>query len=84
MSINCVNEELQMEIIELQCNTILKTKYDDVGIPECYRYLGNGYPKYKKHCAEILCMFGSTYVYEQLFSLMKLSKTTYCSQLKER
>lgn len=84
MSINCVNEELQMEIIELQCNTILKTKYDDVGIPECYRYLGNGYPKYKKHCAEILCMFGSTYVYEQLFSLMKLSKTKYCSQLKER
>lgn len=84
MNINHVNAELQMEVIELQCNTILKTKYDDVRIPEFYKFLGNGYPKYKKHCAKILCMFGNTYVYEQLFSLMKLSKTKYCSQLKER
>ena len=72
-----------MEVIELQCNTILKAKYGDVGIPEFYRYLGNGYPKYKNHCAKILSMFGSIYVCEQLFSAMKLKKTKCCSQLKD-
>ncbi|KAK1336736.1 hypothetical protein QTO34_002771 [Cnephaeus nilssonii] len=60
ININNVNEELQMEVIELQHNTILKTKYDDVGIPEFFKYLGNSYPKYKNHCAKILSMFGSS------------------------
>ncbi|XP_044890545.1 general transcription factor II-I repeat domain-containing protein 2-like isoform X1 [Felis catus] len=84
VNINNVSEELQMEVIELQCNTILKTKYDCVGIPEFYKHLGNGYPKYKNHCAKILSMFGSTYVCEQLFSVMKQQKTTkYCPQLKD-
>lgn len=80
ININNVNEELQMEIIELQCDSMLKSKYDAVGIPEFYKYLGNGYPKYKNHCAKILSMFGSTYVCEQLFSV--INKTNYCSQLK--
>lgn len=73
--IHNVNEEQQMEVSELQCNTTLKAKYPDVEIPEFYRYLGNGYPKHKHHCAKILSMFGSTYVCKQLFSVMKLKKT---------
>ncbi|NP_001375011.1 general transcription factor II-I repeat domain-containing protein 2A isoform 7 [Homo sapiens] len=81
--IDSVHEELQMEVIDLQCNTVLKTKYDKVGIPEFYKYLWGSYPKYKHHCAKILSMFGSTYICEQLFSIMKLSKTKYCSQLKD-
>uniref|UniRef100_A0A8C8WP60 SPIN-DOC-like zinc-finger domain-containing protein n=1 Tax=Panthera leo TaxID=9689 RepID=A0A8C8WP60_PANLE len=51
INIDRVNEELQMEVIELQCNTVLKTKYDDIGIPEFYKYLSKSYPKYRKHCA---------------------------------
>uniref|UniRef100_A0A2K6LNT3 SPIN-DOC-like zinc-finger domain-containing protein n=1 Tax=Rhinopithecus bieti TaxID=61621 RepID=A0A2K6LNT3_RHIBE len=81
--IDSVHEELQMEVIDLQCNTVLKTKYDKVGIPEFYKYLWGSYPKYKHHCAKVLSMFGSTYICEQLFSIMKLSKTKYCSQLKD-
>lgn len=82
MKIESVHEALQMEVIDLQCNTVLKTKYDKVGIPEFYKYLWSSYPRYKNHCAKILSMFGSTYICEQLFSIMKLSKTKYCSQLK--
>ncbi|ELK06839.1 General transcription factor II-I repeat domain-containing protein 2 [Pteropus alecto] len=82
MKIESVHEALQMEVIDLQCNTVLKTKYDKVGIPEFYKYLWSSYPKYRNHCAKILSMFGSTYICEQLFSIMKLSKTKYCSQLK--
>ncbi|XP_054549573.1 general transcription factor II-I repeat domain-containing protein 2B isoform X2 [Talpa occidentalis] len=83
MKIESVHEALQMEVIDLQCNTVLKTKYDKVGIPEFYKYLWSSYPKYKNHCAKILSMFGSTYICEQLFSIMKLSKTKFCSQLKD-
>ncbi|XP_049748425.1 general transcription factor II-I repeat domain-containing protein 2B-like isoform X1 [Elephas maximus indicus] len=83
INIDSVSEELQMEVIELQCNTVLKTKYDDLGIPEFYKYLGKSYPQYRNHCAKILSMFGSTYLCEQLFSVMKLSKTKFRSQLKD-
>ncbi|XP_058424920.1 general transcription factor II-I repeat domain-containing protein 2B isoform X4 [Diceros bicornis minor] len=83
MNIESVHETLQMELIDLQCNSVLKTKYDKVGIPEFYKYLWSSYPKYKTHCAKILSMFGSTYICEQLFSIMKLSKTKFCSQLKD-
>lgn len=37
MNIDNVNEELQMEVIELQCNSVLKTKYHDVGTLEFYK-----------------------------------------------
>ncbi|KAM6155846.1 general transcription factor II-I repeat domain-containing protein 2A [Rhynchocyon petersi] len=82
VKIDSVREDLQMEIIDLQCNTVLKTKYDKVGVPEFYKYLWSSYPKYRHHCAKILSMFGGTYVCEQLFSIMKLSKTKHHSQLK--
>ncbi|XP_023102144.1 general transcription factor II-I repeat domain-containing protein 2B isoform X2 [Felis catus] len=82
VKIESVHEALQMEVIDLQCNTVLKTKYDKVGVPEFCKYLWSTYPKYRVHCAKILSMFGSTYICEQLFSIMKLSKTKYCSQLK--
>ncbi|XP_045675533.1 general transcription factor II-I repeat domain-containing protein 2B isoform X4 [Phyllostomus hastatus] len=83
VKIESVHEALQMEVIDLQCNTVLKTKYDKVGVPEFYKYLWSSYPKYKTHCAKILSMFGSTYICEQLFSILKLSKMKYSSQLKD-
>lgn len=83
INIESFNKELQMEVIELQCDTVLKTKYDEIGIPEFYRYLSKSSPTYRNHCAKILSMFGSTYVCEQLFSVMELSKTKFCSQLKD-
>ncbi|XP_021110005.1 general transcription factor II-I repeat domain-containing protein 2B isoform X1 [Heterocephalus glaber] len=80
--IDSVREELQMEVIDLQCNTVLRAKYDKVGVPEFYKYLWSSYPRYRRHCAKILSMFGSTYICEQLFSIMKLSKTKASSQLQ--
>ncbi|KAM5228644.1 general transcription factor II-I repeat domain-containing protein 2B-like [Ctenodactylus gundi] len=77
-----VREELQMEVIDLQCNTVLRARYDQVGVPEFYKHLWSSYPRYRAHCARILSMFGSTHICEQLFSIMKLSKTRYCSPLK--
>ncbi|XP_051017308.1 general transcription factor II-I repeat domain-containing protein 2B [Acomys russatus] len=72
--IDSVSEELQMELIDLQCNTALRTKYDKVGVPDFYKHLWSSYPKYRSHCAKMLSMFSSTHICEQLFSIMKLSK----------
>ncbi|XP_029802553.1 general transcription factor II-I repeat domain-containing protein 2 isoform X2 [Suricata suricatta] len=83
VKIESVHEALQMEVIDLQCNTGLKAKYDKVGVPEFCKYLQSSYPKYSAHCAKVLSMFGSTHVCEQLFSIMKLSKTKYCSRLED-
>ncbi|KAM6156733.1 general transcription factor II-I repeat domain-containing protein 2B-like isoform 1-T1 [Erethizon dorsatum] len=81
--IDSVREELQLEVIDLQCNTALRAKYDKVGVPEFYKYLWSSYPRYRSHCARILSMFGSTYICEQLFSIMKLSQTKDGSQLQD-
>lgn len=81
INIGSVNEELQMWVIELQCKTVLKTKYD-TGM-EFYESLSKSYPRCRNHCAKILSMFGSTNVCEQLFSVKKLSKTKFWSQLKD-
>ncbi|XP_032183392.1 general transcription factor II-I repeat domain-containing protein 2 isoform X2 [Mustela erminea] len=83
VTVESVHEALQMEVIDLQCNTVLKTKYDKVGVPEFCKYLWGSYPRYRVHCAKILSMFGSTYICEQLFSIMKLSRTKFCSRLKD-
>ncbi|XP_031247017.1 general transcription factor II-I repeat domain-containing protein 2B [Mastomys coucha] len=71
-TIDSVREELQMEVIDLQCNTVLRTKYDKVGIPDFYKHLWSSYPKFRSHCAKMLSMFSSTHICEQLFSIMKL------------
>lgn len=68
-----VREDLQLELIDLQCNSVLKSKFEAVGVPEIFKYLGNSNPKLKKHFSNILSMFGSSYVCEQLISLMKLN-----------
>ncbi|KAH1178575.1 hypothetical protein KIL84_012277 [Mauremys mutica] len=39
VDIDSVAEEMQMELVELQCDTILKQKYTNVGIPEFYQFL---------------------------------------------
>ncbi|KAL4135442.1 hypothetical protein QTP88_007051 [Uroleucon formosanum] len=76
-----VREDLQLVLIDLQCNTNLKTKFETVGIPELFKYFENNYPKLQKHFCYILSMFGSTYVCEQLFSLMKLNKSKSRNQI---
>ncbi|XP_008185087.1 general transcription factor II-I repeat domain-containing protein 2B-like [Acyrthosiphon pisum] len=38
-----VKEDLQLELIDLQCNSVLKSKFETVGVPEIFKYLGNSY-----------------------------------------
>ena len=65
-----------MELAELQSDTILKQKHADVGIPKFHSFLSRErFPRLLSATARIIAMFGSTYVCEQFFSLMKANKS---------
>ncbi|XP_069891682.1 general transcription factor II-I repeat domain-containing protein 2B-like isoform X5 [Dipodomys merriami] len=74
-TVDHVPEELQMEVIDLQCNSALRAQYERLGVPEFCKHLQSSYPRFRAHCARVLSMFGSTFVCEQLFSILKLSRT---------
>uniref|UniRef100_A0A8C3ISY3 Uncharacterized protein n=1 Tax=Chrysemys picta bellii TaxID=8478 RepID=A0A8C3ISY3_CHRPI len=79
-----VAEEIQMELVELQCDTILKQKYADVGIPAFYRFLSQErFPMLFSASVRVMAMFGSTYIYEQFFSSMKINKSVLRSRLTD-
>jgi len=76
--------ELQMEVVDLQCDSILKQKYTEIGIPDFYKFLSRAhFPKLVDAAARIMSMFGSTYVCEQFFSSMKLNKSALRSRLTD-
>ena len=84
VEIDTVAEELQMELVELQCDTVLKQKYAEVEIPEFYTFLSRErFPKLLSAAVRIIAMFGSTYVCEQFFSSMKVNKTVLRSRLTD-
>ena len=84
VDVETVSEDLQMELMELQCDTLLKQKYAEVGIPEFYKFLpSDKFPKLCAFALRILAMFGSTYVCEQFFSTMKVNKSAIRSRLTD-
>ncbi|XP_029657542.1 general transcription factor II-I repeat domain-containing protein 2B-like [Octopus sinensis] len=72
---------LQLEIIDLKCDSDLKNKFTMVGLDTFYKYLLPKYPNLTALAAKILSMFGSTYLCGQLFSLMNINKTKFRSRL---
>ncbi|XP_067931929.1 receptor-type tyrosine-protein phosphatase delta-like [Watersipora subatra] len=68
VEIDTIAEELQMELVELQCDTILKQKYAELGIPEFYTFLSRErFPRLLSATARILAMFGNQDVDEDIF-----------------
>ena len=82
IDVETVEDNLQLELIEIQCDSILKQKYMEVGIPNFYNYLSvDRYPNVLCVIRRILAMFGSTYLCEQLFSTLKNNKSAERSRL---
>ena len=72
-----------MDLIELQCNRILKAKYDTEGPAQFIQSIPEAMPHLRQHAARTLCIFGSTYLCEKPFSIMKVNKTAHRSRLTD-
>ena len=68
--------DIQLEIIDLQCDTNMKEKFASVGLGTFYQYLLPGYPKLTSLAAKFLSMFGTTYLCKQVFSVINLKQST--------
>ena len=68
VNVNRVAVHLQMELIDLQCNTDLKTKFTEVArVKFCQQYVPvDQVPGLMRHARMIIALFRSTYLCEQL------------------
>lgn len=78
-----VPTNLQMELIELQCSDTLKSKYEAVGAAQFTHFIPETMSQLCAQAAQMLSMFGSTNLCEQLFSSMKMTKTSHRRRLTD-
>ncbi len=79
---------LQMELIDLQCNSELKSKFREAQgnadkTAQFLRELPPCFPELSKVFSRLMCLFGSTYVCEKLFSTMNFNKCKFRSRLSD-
>ena len=74
--------ELQMELIDLQSKSVLKDKFNSV--KKFFASLNETkFSNIRQLAQKMLVLFGSTYVCEQMFSVMKINKTRHRAQLTD-
>ena len=73
-----------MELAKLLCDTILKQKYADKGIPKFYLFFSRErFSGLYSASARIIAMFASAYVCEQFFSSMRFNKSALRSRVTD-
>lgn len=84
VDIDVVPSNLQMNIVDLQSNTSLKTEFkESANLVYFYKSLGFNFKELKKFAQQMITMFGSTYLCEQTFSILNYRKNRYCSRLTD-
>ncbi|XP_042242397.1 general transcription factor II-I repeat domain-containing protein 2B-like [Homarus americanus] len=79
-----IENDLQLELIEMQCDPLLSEQMKTVTLPKFYASLNDcAFPKLKAHAQRMLVLFGSTYICEQTFSIMKLNKSKLRSAMTD-
>nr|KAF6360091.1 hypothetical protein mMyoMyo1_011049 [Myotis myotis] len=77
-------EEVQLELIDLQSDIVLKEKFSSLELRDFYASLNEAtFPNIRKMAQKILVLFGSTYVCEQTFSVMNINKAPHRSSLTD-
>jgi len=82
---------MQMELIELKANSVLKMKFDELSsLPSALEMICfwrslpcEHFPKIRKFAQSYACLFGTTCRCEQLFSFMKMIKNKLRSRLSD-
>ena len=79
-SVDNAPSDVQLELIDLQSDTLLSERFKSVSLLDLYSFLQEEtFPHMKRHAQKMLVLFGSTYICEQTFSLMKFNKSRYRS-----
>jgi putative ubiquitin-RnfH superfamily antitoxin RatB of RatAB toxin-antitoxin module len=74
--------KFQLELIDIQCNEELKSKFNEGDLMNFYRCLPTeNFPNLLQNAALCGSLFGSTYICEQTFSIMKLNKSNQRNRL---
>lgn len=83
-SVDNAPSDVQMELIDLQSDTLLAEHFRSVSLLGFYSSLKEkNFPHLKRHAQRILVLFGSTYVCEQTFSVMKFNKSKHRSSITD-
>lgn len=85
IDISEVPSNLQMNIVDLQSNSTLKTAFkESTDLIQFYGGLSSeNFKELKKFAQQIITMFGSTYLCEQTFSILNYRKNKNCSRLTD-
>ena len=80
-----VPQLFQLELIDLQCNVRLKDRFlMSRSLEKFYRgFPQEEYPRLYKHACKVLSMFGSTYICERFFSVLKLTKSKHRATMSD-
>jgi hypothetical protein len=67
--VNNVPENLQMEVIELQADLVLKSQFNNIALTDFYKFylVEEKYKNLRAFSRKIICLFSSTYMCEQFF-----------------
>ena len=71
--------KIQIEQLDLQCSDTVKAKYDSVGAAQFPCFIAKMMPQLRLHAAQMLSMFLSILLGEQLFSAMTTNKASHRS-----
>ena len=73
--VDAAPDDLQLELIDIQADHTLQLKYNAGTLIEFYNFSSwDKISSMKSFAAKMFCIFGSTYIYEQSFSCMKINK----------
>ncbi|GAA6073181.1 general transcription factor II-I repeat domain-containing protein 2-like [Tachysurus ichikawai] len=79
-----VEESLQLELIEMQCDDSLKSQHQLLSLPDFYQSLDHAkFPLLRRHAKRMMSLFGSTYICEQTFSLLNQNKSRLRSRMTD-
>nr|KAF6360164.1 hypothetical protein mMyoMyo1_011117 [Myotis myotis] len=77
-------EEVQLKLIDLQSDFVLKEKFSSLELRDFYASLNEAtFPNIRRMAQKILVLFGSTYICEQTFSVVNINKAPHRSSLTD-
>ena len=76
--------DVQLELIDLQSDTVLAEHFKSASLLEFYSSLKEeNFPNMRRHAQKMLVLFGSTYICEQTFSVIKFTKSRFRSSVTD-